>query len=193
MMHGQQNVKYFEQFCGWIRLWKHDFYSNRMIKLKPMRMSLWPGRSETVMLCTIADDFCRVLTSQSMLWRHCHIAEFVVWNLLAGEVRCRLHSPLKNCVKCWTFQTAWQCVTHRTLKLSVLQYQVSAMLSLRLLAVPFFKDWLLKQNMYSKCACFLHVCSWNSYLSVAVHLINGYNYSPQHFFWYCVCMGPGVA
>jgi len=115
----------FEQFCGWIRFWKHDFYSNRMIKLRPMRMSLWPGRSETIMLCTIVDDFCRVLTSQSMLWRHCHIAEFDVWNLLAGEVRCRLHSPLKNCVKCWPFQTVWQCVTHRTLKLSVLQYQVS--------------------------------------------------------------------
>ena len=126
---------YFEQFCGWIRLWKNDFYSNRMIELKPLRMSLWPGRSGTVMLCTVVDDFCRVLTSQSMLWRHCHVAEFVVWNLLAGEVHCRLHSPLKNCVKCWTFQTVWQCVIHRTLKLSVLQYQVSVMLSLRLLAI----------------------------------------------------------
>jgi hypothetical protein len=88
------------------------------------------------MLCTIADDFCRALTSQSMLWRHCHVAEFVVWNLLAGEVHCRLHLPLKNCVKCWPYQTAWQCVTHRTLKLSVLQYQVSVVFSVRLFAVP---------------------------------------------------------
>jgi len=151
-----------------------------------MRMSLWPGRSETVMVCTIVDDFCRVLTSQNMLWRHCHIAEFVVWNLLAGEVRCRLHSPLKNCVKCWPFQTAWQCVTHRTLKLSVLQYQVSAMLSLRLLAGPFFKNWLSKQNIYSKCACFLHVWLWIAYQNVGVHHINGYNYSLQHFLALCL-------
>jgi hypothetical protein len=153
--------KYFEQVCGWIRLWEHDFCSNRMVKLKPVRITLCPGRSMTVMLCNIVDDFYRVLTSQSMLWRHCHIAEFVVWELLAGEVRCRLHSPLKSCVKCWTFQIAWQCVTQRTLKLSVLQYQVSATSSLRLLAVPCFRNWLLKQTVCYKWTCFVHIWSWN--------------------------------
>ena len=115
--------------------------------------------------------FCRVLTSQSMLWRRCHVAEFDVWKLLAGEVRCRSHSPSKNCVKCWPFRTAWRCVTHRTLKLSVLWYQVSAVLSLRLLAVPFSKYWLLIQNVCNTYACFLHVWSWNLYQNVQFILL----------------------
>lgn len=51
-----------------------------------------------------------------------------------------------------------------------------------------FQELALKHDMYSKCACFLHVWSWNSYQNVAVHRINGYNYSPQHFFLYCVCI-----
>lgn len=52
--------------------------------------------------------------------------------------------------------------------------------------MPFFKNWLLKQNMYSKCACFLH-CVFMKFISECrIHLIHGYTYSPQHFFVLCL-------